>query len=62
LRSTIATASTTALVTGKAAAIGMIAGGWHISLPLYSLGCVDLGILAAMLPTVSAARLHGAIT
>lgn len=53
LQRAIAIASAGGLVTGSVATIGAVVNGWHVrDLPAYSLGYVDLAVLAAMMPTI----------
>jgi uncharacterized membrane protein YfcA len=53
LKSAIAIASATGLVTGSIGSIGAILAGWHVrGLPPYCLGYVDGVIFVAMLPAI----------
>jgi uncharacterized membrane protein YfcA len=53
LKSAIAIASATGLVTGSIGSIGAILAAWHVrGLPPYSLGYIDGIIFVAMLPAI----------
>jgi uncharacterized membrane protein YfcA len=60
LKRAIALASATGVVTGVAATAGAVIEGWNaVGRPTHSMGFVDLGIFAAMVPTTFAGAALG---